>query len=366
MQIQITLEPFLIVDILSVSTSVMLGLLFMTTKTRNNRANIYLGLFLWSLSVEIFQVLIEAFEMYDDRFILQTSIFTIPFLLFYVLKTLNKVIKPVLFLLFTPFVLQFTPFDVTPIEYLINISVLIYIIRMVNQHIRSVGDYYSDIENKTLNWIKAIVYIFLMFHALWITEDIISIFDNKIPDYFAYISSLATLVTIYWIGYNGFSQPEIFSATINEYTRENGSDKSSDVNGELETVGSENEVKSDDINESDLKVEFENLNKIVVQKRLFMQKDITIRSLSKQLNVNERYFSKLIKDQTQKNFYHYINQFRVDEFKRVLASPKSQQLSLVGLAFEAGFTSKSTFYSAFKTIEGTTPKQYLDQLELSE
>ena len=74
----------------------------------------------------------------------------------------------------------------------------------------------------------------------------------------------------------------------------------------------------------------------------------------------------MINTYTQNNFYHFTNQFRVKEFKKLLLSTKAKQLSLLGLAEEAGFYSKSIFYTVFKDAEGITPKQYQNQLKKSE
>ena len=74
----------------------------------------------------------------------------------------------------------------------------------------------------------------------------------------------------------------------------------------------------------------------------------------------------MINTHTQNNFYHFTNQFRVEEFKKLLLSTKAKQLSLLGLAEEAGFYSKSIFYTVFKDAEGITPKQYQNQLKKSE
>ena len=74
----------------------------------------------------------------------------------------------------------------------------------------------------------------------------------------------------------------------------------------------------------------------------------------------------MINEHSKTNFYQFINGFRVSEFKMLMQSPKAQQLSILGLAEEAGFSSKSTFYTAFKAVEGVTPKQYELSLKKSE
>ena len=67
--------------------------------------------------------------------------------------------------------------------------------------------------------------------------------------------------------------------------------------------------------------------------------------------------------QMKTNFYKFINKFRVEKFKRLVESGDASKYTIMGLAHKAGFNSKSSFYEAFKLIEGTTPLQYLKNLE---
>ena len=73
------------------------------------------------------------------------------------------------------------------------------------------------------------------------------------------------------------------------------------------------------------------------------------------LNVRPRELSRLINQVDNNNFYHFINALRIQHFKALQADSANRHLSIVGLAREAGFKSKSTFYAAFKKLEGTTP-----------
>lgn len=347
---QVTLELSLptVLDILSISTALILGLLFITSKTNNKKANVFLGLFLWSLSVEVFEPFIQSVKNIKIE-VLQTSLFTIPFLLFYIHQTLNKKIAWVFLFFFIPgILLNIYPNNISYFEYAFNIILLFFILRSLKKHQEKVNSFYSDIENKTLSWIKTIVYIFLFFHLLWIIEDLVRLQNEEFIDYFAYASNVLTFFMIYWIGYNGFSQPEIFMSSL--FT----SLEKKEEQGIIAT------------NTSETKKQFLEISTIIQQQKLFRKKDLNLHTLSIQLKLKERELSKLINLHTQKNFYHFINQFRVNEFKNLLLSPKAKQLSLLGLAEEAGFSSKSTFYTVFKNQEGVTPKQYQNQQKKSE
>jgi AraC-like DNA-binding protein len=231
-------------------------------------------------------------------------------------------------------------------EYVFNIIILTYIIKILKGHRQEIGNFYSDIENKTLSWIRAIVFVFLFFHALWVIEDLVGILHEEITEYFAYTSNILTFLMIYWIGYNGFSQSEIFTSQQFQSYKKTTLEKT--------------------VTDIDTLRKFKEISETIYTKKIFADTDLTLRTLSITLNLKEKELSRIINKSTQKNFYHFINQFRIDEFKKLLSSPKAKQLSILGLAQEAGFSSKSTFYTAFKNIEGITPKEYQNQLKKSE
>lgn len=354
------ISPLSIIDILSIATAFMLGLLFLTSKSKNNKANIFLGLFLWSLTTEVLASFLDGQE--TETPIIATCLLTLPLLFLYVIKTLNYRFKSWYIVLVLPFLFEFTEIVPEPFYYIFSILLLLYILKILNKHQQKLGDFYSYTENKTLSWIKTIVYTYLFFNIFWIVEELIGLQFEFIIEYFAITSSILTLVMIYWIGFNGFTQPETFNATVFN-TNEKEAPQPETETSEKDIVIND---EDSDIEDQETTKLFHQLTQKIKDNKLFLQKDITIRSLSRQLKINEKELSKLIKTHTKKNFYHFINQFRVEEFKRLLKTEKANHLSLLGLSEEAGFSSKSTFYSVFKTSEGVTPKQYQDQLNKSE
>lgn len=68
--------------------------------------------------------------------------------------------------------------------------------------------------------------------------------------------------------------------------------------------------------------------------------------------------SHLINAGLGENFYDFINKYRVEEVKRLMADPQKQNYNLLGIALEAGFKSKSTFNLIFKRFTGLTPTEY--------
>lgn len=354
---QIELSFLVIIDILAIATAFMLGLLFLTVKTENRKGNIFLGLFLWSLTIEILGTLAQN-TVEKEFIIVQTSLFTILFLFLYVQQTINNDFKKWYIFLFIPGIflnLLIWLIDENPniriFEYIFNIGLLLFILKTLQNHKKNVSHYYSNMEYKTLSWIKTIVFLFLGFHLLWIIEDIVGLGNEKYTEPFAILSAILTFFMVYWIGYNGFSQHEIFKKKL--FLRKN--------ENEIEAEHQEKQTYSPDQFQK-----FENIKKEIQKRKLFSDPKLNLRILAEALNIKEKELSKLINQYAQTNFYHFINDFRIKEFKKLLQSSKAKQLSIIGLAEEAGFSSKSTFYSAFKAVEGTTPKQYEKTLKKSE
>lgn len=374
----IDISLFSLLDILTISSGLMLGLLFLFSKRENKRANVFLGLFLWSLTAEVFRTFAENQNI---SFLFPSSGWLTLLLLFaYVITTLNSRFRPLYAVLLLPFLFEVVDFGLPPILfYCISIALLIYTLQLIQKNEIKLGDFYSDLDNKTLSWMKAIIYAFLFFNLLWIVEDLLPEQLEPVRKVFAQVSAILTTGIIFWIGHNGFNQPDIFNQTIStgkevqheetslqnnlKQERATVEQKVPEVSVETEKLEPKHEQEKSHIETTDI---FNQLSKKIKEEKLFLQKDVTIRLLARQLKINEKEFSKLIKTHTGKNFYHYINQFRVNEFKRLLQTPKAAQLSLLGLSEESGFYSKSTFYSVFKAAEGVTPKQYQDQLKESE
>ncbi len=90
---------------------------------------------------------------------------------------------------------------------------------------------------------------------------------------------------------------------------------------------------------------------------------ITLNVAAKELGCTETELSNGINHCAGVNFNEFINQLRVEDFKKCVHNPGFRRLSLYGIAQEVGFSSKTSFYRAFKRISGLTPKEYLDLQE---
>jgi len=109
----------------------------------------------------------------------------------------------------------------------------------------------------------------------------------------------------------------------------------------------------------DDKTELNKLNLIFTEKSLHLRPKLTISELANELNQPSKYVSYLITNYHSKNFNDFLNGFRVKEVITRMADPNEKHKSLLGIALDAGFNSKSSFNQVFKQHTGKTPSEYM-------
>jgi len=108
----------------------------------------------------------------------------------------------------------------------------------------------------------------------------------------------------------------------------------------------------------------EKLKTYVTTQKPFLESDLTLSQLSEQVNIPAHYVSQVVNEKLNCNFLDFINGYRVEEAKAKLVDPKLSHYTIMGVAHDAGFNSKSTFYTAFKKHTGMTPSQYRKQAKV--
>ncbi len=100
------------------------------------------------------------------------------------------------------------------------------------------------------------------------------------------------------------------------------------------------------------------LSNLMENDKLFLDNDLNLPMVAEKLSISIHEASFLINETTKDNFYNFINKYRVDEAKKLLASTKMEELNILGIAFASGFNSKTTFNTTFKRMVGISPSQY--------
>lgn len=102
--------------------------------------------------------------------------------------------------------------------------------------------------------------------------------------------------------------------------------------------------------------------RLLEEEEFYKDPELNRFKVSQILGINPAYFSEVLSNSANDNFNKKINSYRVNAVKNMLDNEKYCSYSLLGIAFEAGFNSKSTFNRVFKQVEGKSPREYIRQI----
>ena len=103
---------------------------------------------------------------------------------------------------------------------------------------------------------------------------------------------------------------------------------------------------------------FESIQKKINEGKHYLDSSLTLSELSDLLEIRDKELSRIINLCSDDSFYGFINKLRIEHFKFILIEQGHTHLSILGMAMESGFKNKSTFYAAFRKVEGMTPREY--------
>jgi TolB-like protein/AraC-like DNA-binding protein/Tfp pilus assembly protein PilF len=129
--------------------------------------------------------------------------------------------------------------------------------------------------------------------------------------------------------------------------------------GETTSFGIENKkYKQSLFSEEQLKKYIIQLKQLMSDQKPYLEPELTLRKLAEMLGIQANQLSQLLNKGFDKNFAEFVNSYRLKAFKEKLADPKQQHLTLLALAYDSGFNSKTVFNTFFKKMTGITPKEY--------
>lgn len=122
------------------------------------------------------------------------------------------------------------------------------------------------------------------------------------------------------------------------------------------------EKKTPLIDEETVLVYTEKVLSFLSTEKPYLNLTLSLRELAGQIDIHPNQLSWLLNEKFGKKFNEFINQYRIEHFKQLANNPENTKISIIGLAYESGFNSKTVFNTFFKKEEGITPNEYLKSL----
>jgi AraC-like DNA-binding protein len=222
-------------------------------------------------------------------------------------------------------------------HYAITCSGIFYVawtVLLLRTHQRHMRDQFSDLQKVSLQWLQ---FLTIGMGVIWF---LMIVFRNDVLVFGGIV------LFVFLIGFFGVRQVDIFAHN----------------NIEDEKIEQKKKYTKSGLTEEASEKLHRSLLDLMVNETPYKKSELTIGDLSTKLGVHPNYLSQIINENEGKNFYDFINTYRIEEFKRLISDPKNHHLTLLSLAFDCGFNSKSSFNRYFKKATGTTPSEYFTTL----
>lgn len=207
-------------------------------------------------------------------------------------------------------------------------------------HLKNIKQFSSVIDQIDLKWLKYFLLILLVIVAAWFN---LIFFNLKalIP-----FTPLLYLLSIFFLAYFSLLQKEIFN-----FNKEELNELSS-----IKVYKADNpkRVSGNRLEELDVK-----LKVLIKDQKIYLENDLSLLRLAEKIGASSNETSFIINELYQDNFYNFINKYRIEEAKLLLLSKRFNKLSIVGIAYESGFNSKTTFNTTFKKYIGQSPTEFV-------
>ncbi len=121
----------------------------------------------------------------------------------------------------------------------------------------------------------------------------------------------------------------------------------------------DDKYKYSKISEEESKLVFEKLLNYIETEKPFSNSELKIADLAQAIHCSSHTLSYIFNQYLKKNYYDFINEYRIGEFKKIVGETDSSKYTLSALAEQCGFSSRASFFRSFKKLTGITPNEYI-------
>lgn len=178
----------------------------------------------------------------------------------------------------------------------------------------------SKSQKAIFDWLRLLIIGFVI---IWFSY-FLNILDDEVP---YIIGPIVYSLAVYFLSYKAFQL------------------KTTEIDGEV-------------FKENDNTVLFDQIAQLIIDDKLYLESDLSLSKLSNLVGQSTQKTSSVINQYANRNFNDFINYYRIQDAKNLLSNNEYEKFTISSIAFDSGFSSLSSFNSAFKKFEGITPSMY--------
>ncbi|AYN02806.1 AraC family transcriptional regulator [Flavobacterium sp. 140616W15] len=371
---------------IAIFQGIVLGLIILKSSIFNSNSNKYLAFLLFALSIVLLNYVFEiegVFTSYPLILFIDAIdwVFLLPvFTFLFIINRIDDAVKnrQKIYLCYIPFVYS-TTLNITiqldhvagiykipeSYMYLINILQLIQILLVIIIILFLPLYSYFMIRHlkdpQERKWVITLLTIMYLLLFIWLTTYLIGLFFQlDISSTMSGVAISATLI-MHWTAYIGIYKYRLAKNKDAIYNFLNTNLVVSSPNLQIiETSLSEENNTQEEYRESITadNLYFQKLELLCKEQHIYTDSTLNREKVAEKLGISSGYVSQIVNTITGDNFAHYINQYRVEAVKEMISNSEYENYNLLAMGLESGFTSKTTFYKAFKKVTGQTPNEY--------
>ncbi|MCU0456403.1 MAG: AraC family transcriptional regulator [Bacteroidales bacterium] len=199
----------------------------------------------------------------------------------------------------------------------------------------------------TLNWLKVFsISFYVAFLILFILGGLNMIGDFIPFDPYFIVFAFITVFTIVFSFYI-INQPVIFGQQV------------AIMNGEDKKDGEK--YSRSGLREKQAQAYLQKLIRFMEDEKPYLNRDLSIQDLSDSTGIPRHHITQVLNETHGRNFFTFINEYRVKEVIERFSDPKNNNFTILAIAYDSGFNSKTTFNAIFKSQTGMTPSEYREK-----
>ena len=225
---------------------------------------------------------------------------------------------------------------------LLHMLAYIYLsLAILKTHSQKISNEFSYKEGVSLEWLRILLFgvsgLFALYFVRFLVADIFKIISNS-----DIVLNIGIVCFIYAIAYFGIRQSKI-------YEEDKITSRPTTKSGKY---------KKSALSDVDMQRIAQKITDVMDMQSLFLEADLTMPKLASIISVSPNYLSQTLNSEFNESFFDYINHKRIDYAKIQLSDKSKNHVSIIDIAMESAFNSKSAFYSAFKKHSDMTPVQF--------